>query len=341
MCLHSKNFAEQKKQRTQKMETKKLHVFVIEEHTEALEVLSLAARRGLLRLGTAQMIHLDSHPDLSCFENIQPEHIHDRTELCHRLRNSEDGISSFILPSIAMGLLKDIVWVKPPWTDQIPEGVHDRLVFGWTKKGSKMAIATALPYWADDGNAVADKSELEHKTTFRLEVTPLQGWVDSVKAGANSGAPAPYTGVSGEASDTADCRGKRKRTKTVNGGIASTANPSSARDWVLDICLDYFSCANPLQEPDLPEHISSAEEITAMLEALREALEVQLRHGFCKPPALCIIARSEQDGFTPGAVAAGLEGSVLAVLQKVYGEVEVHVVESFQSFYDPQFIRRV
>jgi hypothetical protein len=143
-----------------------------------------------------------------------------------------------------------------------------------------------------------------------------------------------------DASDTVYSSGSRKRTKIAHRGTAS-ADPSPARDWVLDICLDYFSCANPLQEPDLPEHISSAEEIAAMLEALREALQVQLQYGFCRPPALCIIARSEQDGFTPGAVAAGLEDSVVAMLRKVYGEVHVHVVESFESFYDPQFIRSV
>lgn len=300
-----------------------MHVFVIEEHTEALEVLSLGVRRGLLPLNSCTMVHLDSHPDLSCFDNILPEHINERTELCHRLRNSEDGISSFILPALAMGLLKNVVWVKPPWTDQIPPG-HHQLTFGWTdhKEGDlRMAIATDLSYWFDDGNAVQSIDELECTTTFGLQVASIEEW---------SARRCDFVNEKNDRENKDSC--KRQKTSYF---------AQSDQQWVLDICLDYFSCANPLQEPDLPEHISTAEEIATMLQQLKEALELQLHAGFCRPPALCIIARSEQDGFTPGAVAAGLEESVLDVLRAVYGELKVLSVPSFEVFYDPQFIRKV
>jgi hypothetical protein len=275
---------------------KELKIFVVEEHTEALEVLSLAARRKLINIGDCSVIHLDSHPDLSCFEDIGPEHIKDRNELCHRLRNAEDGISSFILPAIAMGLVSKIVWVKPPWTDQIPVGEH-YLTFGWKGEGgnAKMRMATDLSYWADDGSAVSTDIELSGKVQFYLNVCEIADW---------------------------DSEG------------------STGHNWVLDICLDYFSCANPLHEPDLPEHESSAEEISAMLDVLHRTLKCH-KDRTQQSPRLCIIARSEQDGFTPTAVAANLESSVIDVIGSVYGSTKTIVIESFEQFYDPSFIRTI
>lgn len=287
-----------------------LKVFVIEEHTEALEVLSLAARRRLIKIKDCTFVHLDSHPDLSCFENIGPEHIKDRAELCHRLRNSEDGISSFILPSLAMGLLDSVIWIKPPWTDQIPTGDHLNMSFGWKSPthGGQMAMATDLPYWLDDGNAVSDVGELSHVASFDLRVQSVETWLAQTLAIKST----PPHGTS------------------FHRGA-----------WVLDICLDYFSCANPLQEPDLSEHISTAAEIEQMLATLRQGLLGLRGQSSIGPPSLCIIARSEQDGFTPGEVAANLEDAVQALLVEVYGETQIYHINSFEKFYDTDFIRSV
>jgi hypothetical protein len=305
-----------------------LRVFVIEEHTEALEVLSLAARRRLVNLNDCTLVHLDSHPDLSCFELIGPEHIRDRTELCHRLRNSEDGISSFILPGIAMGLVRDVIWIKPPWTEQIPEGDHN-LTFGWTtpKNGGRMAIWTELDYWHGDGNSVPHKEDLVDTTTFDLRVQQVEDWLSSRSSGFDN-----------------QCGTSKKQRISLNNTLSIATGHQGGTfhsgSWVLDICLDYFSCANPLHEPDLPEHVSTAEEIEQMLRALREGLAALHTQGM-PPPSLCIIARSEQDGFTPGEVAAGLEDSVQAMLKDVYSETKIYNVTSFEKFYDVDFIRSV
>lgn len=91
----------------------------------------------------------------------------------------------------------------------------------------------------------------------------------------------------------------------------------------------------------MPEHISSAEEIQQMLRTLREGLLKLRAQSSVGPPRLCIIARSEQDGFTPGEVAAGLEDAVQALLGEVYGATQVYHVDSFEKFYDTDFIRSV
>lgn len=301
-----------------------LKVFIIEEHTEALEVLCLGVRRKMYSLRQLRMIHFDSHPDLSCASTIRPDHIHDRTELCHLLRNTEDGISSFILPALSMGLLNDVVWVRPPWTTQIPDGAH-QLTFGWACEDDecKLSVATELDYWKGDGNAVDASTDLQHTTTFTLRVTELNRWLSCED-----------NDMKVDLAHSIAVGAKRKHVDS---------DPALSIPWVLDICLDYFSCANPLQEPDLPEHISTAEEISQMIADMEGAL-TQVLQGptdLHPSPALCIIARSELDGFTPGADASNIESLVLAMLRRVYGEIKVYPVPSFEVFYDPAFIRSV
>lgn len=166
-------------------------------------------------------------------------------------------------------------------------------------------MLTSLPYWLDDGNAVADRKDLASTSTFDLRVQSVEDWFHS--------------------------------------HLSSTMPQGSYHNgqWVLDICLDYFSCANPLKEPDLPEHVSTADEIEAMLRTLREGLAALLQQGRIGPPSLCIIARSEMDGFTPGEVAVGLEDSVHALLREVYGDTKIYPVPSFEKFYETDFIRSV
>lgn len=292
---------------------KSLQVFVIEEHTEALECMSLSVRRKIMDFSSCDLIHFDSHPDLSCPENIHHRHLFDIKELCHILRNSECGISTFILPSIASGLLNNIVWIKPPWSNQIPYGIYPKMCFGWKtyhnfentlsrsvnhdtkicESDNKMLMITSLPYWVDDGVSSNEDTELTNCVNFDLSVLDIKDW-------------------------------------NYNENLYKN-------DWILDVCLDYFSCANPLNEPFLPDHVSTAEEIEVLIAIFRTTLLKMSHH----PPRFSIIARSEVDGFTPNAVAAKLEASVLAAIEKAFGIIKVHYVKSHDDFYDVNFIRKI
>jgi len=111
----------------------------------------------------------------------------------------------------------------------------------------------------------------------------------------------------------------------------------TSSDWILDVCLDYFSCSNPLNEPFLPDHISTPDEIEELLFRFRSTLQ-SLSH---KPPKCCIIARSETDGFTPSEVALNLQASVLATIEHAFGAIKVLNVQSQDDFYDPTFLRSI
>ncbi|KAF4704605.1 hypothetical protein FOZ63_019482, partial [Perkinsus olseni] len=81
---------------------------------------------------------------------------------------------------------------------------------------------------------------------------------------------------------------------------ADTTTPS----WILDIDLDYFSCLNPVPDdcPTLPVHQSTEAEMSKSI----TELERVLRSRYSGPPGLIIIARSEEDGFTPPSEGAAM-----------------------------------
>ena len=102
-----------------------LPIFIVEDHNEALSAIYKAIRRRLLPMSNISMLHFDSHPDLSVPKYIRPELIfEDPEETLHLLRNSESGIADWIIPLIYGGHLNRIIWVKPPWSDQIKNGKY-------------------------------------------------------------------------------------------------------------------------------------------------------------------------------------------------------------------------
>lgn len=37
---------------------------------------------------------------------------------------SKIDIADWILPALFMGHFESLIWIKPPWAQQIPEGIH-------------------------------------------------------------------------------------------------------------------------------------------------------------------------------------------------------------------------
>ena len=98
----------------------KIHTCVEEDHHLVLDHIFRMAGRNKIPLSGNCLVHLDSHPDLLLPQNITHQQMTDRQVLNEKL-----SIESWILPGVYWGLIDIIVWICPPWSNQIQEGRHD------------------------------------------------------------------------------------------------------------------------------------------------------------------------------------------------------------------------
>lgn len=110
---------------------RKLHVFVVDNHDEALERLHLALRRKWLPLAGVAMVHLDAHADMSVPRSLDAAKLVCRgaaapsRALYAHLADAPGGISEWILPACYAGHVGVVWWVRPAWLDARDDGIAD------------------------------------------------------------------------------------------------------------------------------------------------------------------------------------------------------------------------
>lgn len=72
------------------------------------------------------VIHLDSHPDMLTLDNV-----------------------NWILPSAAAGFISTLVWLRPPWSTQIPDGSYSFTVGTDTDSGD-IGVSSNLPIFVSN-----------------------------------------------------------------------------------------------------------------------------------------------------------------------------------------------
>ncbi|EER04629.1 hypothetical protein Pmar_PMAR019663 [Perkinsus marinus ATCC 50983] len=260
-------------------------------HTEGLPAVHMAVRRGWIPGDQKlQVLHVDAHPDLAASKAIESEDIfEDQLDLYTKLENDVYGISAWLLPAVLQGHIGEVVWCRPTWADQLPDGHHRGLWVGF--QDGRMRVWTGLPYWSAEDEAVDPSSGVEPESpscSFELLVTTAPD-LPQHKAAAT---PAP---------------------------------------WILDIDLDYFSCLNPvpIECPTLPAHKSTREEIVHAIAEIEDVLSSSYKYR----PGLVIVARSDEDGFTPPQEVDGIQQRVLDMLHRLYGDCRVLPITCIEDFY--------
>lgn len=97
-----------------------LRVVVCASHHHVLPYWYRAARKGELPRTGLTVVHLDAHPDLAVPARPIPDGF-PRLDGSH-----QDGIdiASFQLAAVRAGLVDRVLWVRPAWAPQIPDGEH-------------------------------------------------------------------------------------------------------------------------------------------------------------------------------------------------------------------------
>lgn len=96
----------------------RLPVWICENHEEVLYHIHRSVASRHLPFHGITLLHFDSHPDLTVPSGLLADLVYDKEKLLEQI-----SIADWILPAVYAGHVDRVVWVRPPWSDQIREGV--------------------------------------------------------------------------------------------------------------------------------------------------------------------------------------------------------------------------
>ncbi|EOB03734.1 UPF0489 protein C5orf22-like protein, partial [Anas platyrhynchos] len=224
-------------------------------------------------------VHLDSHPDLLIPVNMPADTVFDKEVLF-----SELSIENWIMPAVYAGHISQVLWLHPPWAQQISEGKHNFLV-GKDISTTTIRVTGTDDYFLSDGLYVP-ADQLENQKPLNLHVILINptetsnnqeenGEVISAKrlklntddtantvAASSSVTPGDLEHSSSsvknkeiqnasalnraECSSSSSLRNDECPVREVAKNICQVLQKGDA--FVLDIDLDFFSVKNPFKE---------------------------------------------------------------------------------------------
>ncbi|CAM9330108.1 unnamed protein product [Phaeothamnion confervicola] len=263
-----------------------LQVVIVDEHNDALPAIHRAIRRKILG-HSFDMLHFDAHPDLNIPPGLPAGVCFKPRELYDALDESDSGIAAWILPLAFEGHLKRLWWIRPKakfyeatgGVPQFTDGPH-RISVGERRSNGCLGVNSTAPYYVDD-RLFCPAQDFVATKELQLYVSECpsadgggnggssSGSADSVRALAVTAAPAVHTVAKNDADVASVC--DPATVATAASESTTAANPATAaatavdaagwrigdgggggvdidQQWVLDICLDFFSTENPFME---------------------------------------------------------------------------------------------
>ncbi|EEC07923.1 hypothetical protein IscW_ISCW006149 [Ixodes scapularis] len=117
-------------------------VYVVEPHHHALHHIYRAIGRKKLPFSKVLMVHFDAHPDLVLPPGLDPARCRDRDHVLDVV-----DIESWILPAALAGHLDRVLWVRSPWSDQLPDGDQQFLI---GSRDGQVWMTCPLPYFLSE-----------------------------------------------------------------------------------------------------------------------------------------------------------------------------------------------
>lgn len=100
-----------------------LPVHIVEDHNDVLYHILRAVGSKHLPFTNNLLIHFDSHPDLLIPAELKASEVYDVPVMLQKL-----SIENWILVAAFTGQISSIVWIKPPWSNQIENGSYKFLI---------------------------------------------------------------------------------------------------------------------------------------------------------------------------------------------------------------------
>ncbi|XP_004605664.2 UPF0489 protein C5orf22 homolog [Sorex araneus] len=253
-----------------------LPVWVVEDHQEVLPFIYRAIGSKHLPASNIRFVHFDSHPDLLIPVNMPADTVFDKETLFGEL-----SIENWIMPAVYAGHFSHVLWLHPPWAQQIAEGRHHFLV-GKDTSTTTIRVTSTDHYFLSDGLYVTG-DQLENPKPFQLDVImvkPCQLGNSQEEHSAKKpklaaeGAGNATSAAEGPGEDAVAPRRDPAGPEPLDPpspGLPEDQTTASAKEmleilksgpeFVLDIDLDFFSVKNPFKEMYTQEEYKILQEL--------------------------------------------------------------------------------
>lgn len=136
---------------------KKIPIYVVEEHNDALQFIYSAIGGKKLPLEGTTLLHLDAHPDMLIDRKLKGEEARSGRHVLPLLQ-----IENWIVPAAAAGHISRVVWLRPPWASQFRDDTRPIHVGDHPTSG-QLRVDCKEPYYLSDA---LYSSQLVNKRKF-------------------------------------------------------------------------------------------------------------------------------------------------------------------------------
>ncbi|XP_065676613.1 UPF0489 protein C5orf22 homolog isoform X1 [Hydra vulgaris] len=212
-------------------------VVICEYHHEVLQYIHRSIASKKLSYANLKMVHLDSHPDLGFPKHLLAQDCYNKEVMYNNLE-----IADWILPLMYCGHLEKLIWLKPPWAEQIPN-CTTFFVVGEDKDTKGLRVTCNEEYFLEDGLYTCS-NQLNNSQNVVLQVCQTSDLINEIdeKEKLNE-----FTNA---------------QSKKIKLDKACTyIRPIDGEKYILDIDLDYFSVTNPFLKDYTKEEYSRLRQI--------------------------------------------------------------------------------
>lgn len=198
----------------------KIPIFIVEDHNDVLEFIYRCLGSRRIPFKGNKILHFDSHPDMTIPKHLPAEYVRDKDKLLESL-----SIENWLMPAAYAGHISEIVWMKPEWAKQIPDGDYN---FNIGDYCGHIRCDSYLEYFLSEGT-YQPRYNLSNQQYLNLGVFTLNHSL--------------ITQQQNQQQNQHQLAGN-----TENRLISFSNNIDDGNEqFILDIDLDFFSTANPFK----------------------------------------------------------------------------------------------
>lgn len=196
----------------------KIPIFIVEDHNDVLEFVYRCLGSRRIPFQWNKILHFDSHPDMTIPKYMPAEYVMNRLKLLETL-----SIENWLMPTVYAGHLNQLIWMKPKWAQQIPNGDYEFYIGDY---GGHIRCDSYLEYFLSEGT-YQPRYNLNNQQLVSLSVCTMD---DSLMK-------------TNRQSDNSQSVESTENTLISFPGSIDTNN----EQFILDIDLDFFSTKNPFK----------------------------------------------------------------------------------------------